>query len=139
MAARILLLTLGLATAGCHAVRPLWEPEAFLARSQPDMIWVVQRDRAQTVAVAHPRLSGDTLRGTAPDGAPVALPWADVLDVYARRLHGTRTFFAVSSVTLLSTITLYALLQNAAGTEYLPCVRPTTSHQYDTDGECLAR
>lgn len=133
----MLLAALAVSTAGCHAVRPLWEPEEFLARARPPLIYVVQRDRPLTVAISNPELVGDTLRGTAANGAPVAVPWSDVLDVYARRLHGTRTLFAISSLTLVSAISVYALVQRANGAFMVVCVDlPTTAYEHDRDVEC---
>jgi hypothetical protein len=137
MTARIALAALLLATGGCHTVRPLWEPEEFLARSKPPLVYVVQRDHPVTLALAHPRLTGDTLRGTDGSGRPVALPWDDVLDVYARRLHGGRTVFVVTSITLVSATAVYAFVQKANGNVYTPCEFLPSSHQHDQDGECL--
>lgn len=125
-----------LAAAGCHSVRAVWEPEAFLARSKPALVYVRYGDHP-AIAVANPRLVGDTLRGTEPDGSPVAVPWDDVRDVYARRLHGARTMFAVSSVTLLSAITVYAFVQGANGNLVVTCETPASSaYEHDRDVEC---
>ncbi len=138
MTARISLAALLLTTGGCHTVRPLWEPEEFLTRSKPPLVYVVQRDRPVTLAIANPRLTGDTLRGTDARGQPVAVPWDDVMDVYARRLHGGRTLFVVTGITLVSATAVYAFVQHANGSVYDPCQFVPSAHQYDTDGECLS-
>jgi hypothetical protein len=128
-------------TSGCHSVGPLWQPEEFLARAKPDVVYVRYRERPNiAMAVANPRLTGDTLHGTQVDNnRPVALVWADVLDVYARRLNSTRTVFAVSGLTLLSAITVYAFAQHANGDIFIPCEVMVTAYEHDRDLECLTR
>src|SRR5262245_23500529 len=102
MRTRLLLAATVLsATAGCYKVKPVWEPEAFLAHSKPEVVYLLMRD-IPPITVANPRLVGDTLLGTRPEGGAVAVKWADVVDMYASQIDGTATAFSVASVTILS-------------------------------------
>lgn len=131
-----LAVSVVLVGSGCHSVRPLWEPEEFLARAKPAVVYVRHRD-LPPMAIAHPRLTGDTLRGTHPESnRPIAVAWADVMDVYARRLNSTRTVFAVTGVTLVSGLMLFAFLEDASGRLSDPCEFPTTAYEHDRDLDC---
>jgi hypothetical protein len=115
MSLRPVMAVVLLATAGCTSVRPLWEPEEFLARAKPSLVYVTQRDRV-TVAIANPSLVGDTLRGTAPgEGRAVAVPWDQVVDVAAPRIHTGRTALVISGVTVFSALAVYAFVQSSNG------------------------
>jgi hypothetical protein len=104
-----------LAPAACKSVRPLWEPEEFLARAKPSLVYVTQRDRV-TMAIVNPSLVADTLRGTAfGEDRPVAVPWDQVVDVAARRIHGGRTALMITGVTVVSALTVYAFVQGSSG------------------------
>lgn len=131
----LIVATFLLATPGCYRVRPLWQPEEFLARAKPAMVHVRQRNQA-AVSIANPRLTGDTLRGTGLNGGAVAVAWSDVMDIYARRFDGTRTLFAVSSMTLLSGLVLYAFVQDANGSFGPPCDYPPSAYEHEFDPEC---
>jgi hypothetical protein len=123
-------------SAGCYQVRPVWQPEAYLAHSKPEVVYLRLRN-VPPIFVANPHLTGDTLRGTGPDGGSVAVAWGDVLDVYARQLHSTRTVFAVSGVTILSGLLVYSFAQNADGDAGPSlCELPAGSYDHDLDPEC---
>ena len=128
------------ATVGCYKVKPVWEPERFLAHANPDVVYLRMSDprlaHKPPTWVAQPRLTGDTLRGTAENGGAVAVAWADVVDVYAKQIDGTRTVAAVIGMSILSGLIVYSLVQTADG-EYLPpCTYPSGSYDHDRDAEC---
>lgn len=128
------------ATVGCYKVRPVWEPEAFLAHANPEVVYVrtsnPRRAHLPPTWVAQPRLTGDTLRGTGEDGGSVAVAWADVMDVYARQIDGTRTAAAVIGMSIFTGLIVYSLVQNADGEYPPPCSVPGGSYDHDRDAEC---
>ena len=138
----LMVATVLLATVGCYGVRPVWSPEEFIAHAKPAEVHVRLRNvsplrNVPPISVANPRLIDDTLRGTGLDGGSVAVAWADVVDVYARQLDGTRTVFAVSGVTLLSGLVVYALVQESAGNfDDDVCSIPPGSYDHDLDPDC---
>ena len=137
MRTRLLIATTVLsAAAGCYRVKPVWQPEAFLAQTKPEVVYLRMRD-IPPITVANPRLIGDTLLGTRLEGGEVAVKWTDVVDVYASQIDGTATAFSVASVTILSGLVVYALLQGADGSvQQNLCVIPPGSYDHDLDPEC---
>ena len=128
------------ATVGCYKVRPVWEPEEFLAHANPEVVYVRTSDPRQLhkppTWVAQPRLTGDTLRGTGENGGSVAVAWADVMDVYAKQIDGTRTAAAVIGMSIFTGLIVYSLVQNADGEYPPPCSVPGGSYDHDRDPEC---
>jgi hypothetical protein len=55
-------LILSLAAVGCATVRPVPNPEQFIATSAPDVVYVTHVNGA-VLTITHPRVSGDSLLG----------------------------------------------------------------------------
>ena len=78
-------------TVGCASVREVFKPAEFISAKHPQVVYVTQRSRT-VVAIANPRISGDTVFGTvAGDTRPVAVSFNDVYSVSASRMDGART------------------------------------------------
>lgn len=124
------------AAVGCYRVKPVWEPEQFLNHAKPEVVYLRMRD-VPPIAMDNPRLIGDTLHGTRPEGGAVAVAWSNVLDVYAKQIDGTRTAFAVTGMTIVSGLIVYSLVQNSGG-DFGPslCELPAGSYDHDLDPEC---
>jgi len=129
--------TVLMASAGCYRVKPVWEPEQFLAHAKPDVVYLRMR-AVPPVGMLNPRLEGDSLRGSGLEsGRPVSVAWADVVDVYAKQIDGTRTAFGVASMTILSGLVIYAFVQSSDGSfETDDCQIPAGSYDHDLDPEC---
>jgi hypothetical protein len=69
-----------------------------------------------TQAVAHPRISGDTVHGTTIGGTePIAVPLRQVQRMATVRLNRTRTAFLVGGITIVGALMTYTVLTHAAG------------------------
>jgi hypothetical protein len=105
------LLTLG----ACSSVRPLVEPANFITRTNPDIVYVVQRTGLVT-AIASPRVRGDSVVGvSAETNRPVGVPMSQVHQIAANRFDRGRTVLFGAGVALATGIAAYALLNGAAG------------------------
>ena len=103
------------ATVACARVREVFEPAQFITAKSPSVVYVMQRNRA-VVAIAHPRISGDTVLGTvAGETRAIAVPFSEVHSVSAVRLGGARTVLLATGITLGSALAAYALFGNANG------------------------
>lgn len=103
------------ASVACSHVREVFEPARFIAEKKPPVVYITQRSRA-VVAIANPRVSGDTVFGTLPgDNSPVAVPFSQVHSVAATRLDAARTALLATGVTLASALAAYAFFGTASG------------------------
>lgn len=103
------------ATAACSSVRPLYQPARFITEKSPPVVYVVRQNGA-VVAIANPRVSGDSVLGVGWDSnRSVAVPMSQVHSIAAARFDGFRTALLVGGVTLASTIAAYAILGGANG------------------------
>jgi hypothetical protein len=112
---RVTTVVLLAATAGCSSVRPVYEPARFISEKNPPVVYVVRQNGA-VVAIASPRISGDTVLGVGwESNRAVAVPFSQVYSVAAARFDGTRTAFLIGGVTLASAIAAYAMFGGAHG------------------------
>lgn len=99
----------------CSRVREVFEPARFIAEKNPPVVYVTQRSNT-VVAIANPRISGDTVLGTLPgESGPVAVPFSQVHSVAAVRFDGARTALLAAGVTLASALSAYAFFGTAGG------------------------
>jgi hypothetical protein len=118
---RAMVAALAVATAACSSVQPIREPVQFIAASSPSLVYVTHRNRS-VLAIANPRVSGDTLHGTwAGETRPVALPLSQVQSVEALQRDRKRTAFLVAGLGIFTGVAVYAFLQNDAGREPWEC------------------
>src|SRR6266568_4037764 len=82
-----------LSAIGCASLQPVRDPAQFIPQHLPARVWVVTTNNA-TLAVAQPRIDGDTLRGTWEGrSAPLAVPLRDIERVEAVQRDKTRRSF----------------------------------------------
>lgn len=97
--------------AGCVSVQAVQQPAEFIPRVKPDVVVVIYKDNSQ-VAVAKPRVIGDTLVGTWVGlGEPVAVPWSDVQRIDAKQRSGKRTALLIAGVALMAAGGTYAIVR----------------------------
>src|SRR3989442_1238250 len=111
----------GLLTAlGCTSVRDV-QPAQFIPQHAPALVWVTTTNSA-LVAVAQPRIDGDTLRGLwIGSRQPFAIPLNGVQTVHARASSPVRTALLVGSVGLVGGGLVWTLTRRSAGLAGTPC------------------
>jgi hypothetical protein len=110
---RFVLLMVSL-VAGCASVQPLRDPAAFIAKTQPDVVYATHRDGAQ-LTIAEPRVSGDSLVGIwRPVAQPLALPLSQFRRIEARQRDGTRTGVLIAGTTLAAGAVVFLLTRTTS-------------------------
>jgi hypothetical protein len=103
-------------SAACSSLQPVGDPARFISEAHPKVLYATHNSGA-VVAVAEPRVSGDTLLGTREGlSHPVALPLSQVQRVEALQRDKKRTTLMIVGVTAV-TATLGILLAQAGGGE----------------------
>jgi hypothetical protein len=114
--ARLSLLAALAASAGCSTLQPVGDPARFISEARPQVVYATHTSGA-VVAVARPRVSGDTLLGTREGlSLPVALPLSQVERVEAVQRDKKRTTLMIVGVTAV-TATLGILVAQAGAGE----------------------
>lgn len=106
---RVPLLILLLSSVGCATLQPLREPAQFIAKENPQVIYVTYKNRS-VVGVARPRVSGDSLFGTLQgQPAPVAVPLSHVQLIEAVQPDRRRTTLLIAGLTVFTVAGVVAL------------------------------
>ncbi len=105
----------GLLTAlACTSVRSV-QPAQFIPQHAPALVWVTTTSSA-LVAVAQPRIDGDTLRGMwAGSQRPVAIPLNGVQSMQAKAPSNVRTAILVGTLGLVAGGTIWSMIQKNSG------------------------
>ena len=107
--ALLLLATL----AACHSMQPV--PVSFIHSASPQVVYLSDGNGV-TQAVANPRLSGDTVVGTAVGGSgPVAIPLNEVQRITTVRVSRGKTVLLISAFAGAGAMVAYAVLAKANG------------------------
>jgi len=104
----------------CTAMREV-QPAQFIPQHEPALVWVTTTSEA-VIAVAHPRIDGDTLRGLWTGlRKPLAIPLNGVQTVHARASSPVRTAVLVGAVGLVGGGLVWTLTRRSAGLAGTPC------------------
>jgi hypothetical protein len=124
--ARVSLGLVLFSTIGCATVQPVANPEQFIAQTHPPVLYVTYTDNS-SVPVSQPRISGDTLFGTAPGVAgseAVAVALHDVSGIRAPQPDHKRTVALIVALGALTAGGAYTLTQafgaNCSSTNFHP-------------------
>lgn len=99
--------------AACQSLQPV--SVRYLTETNPAVVYLSDGNGV-VQAVAHPRLSGDTVLGTAVGGhEPVAVPLHEVQRITTVRVNRGRTVMLVGGITAAGGLLAYAVLSRAAG------------------------
>ena len=106
-------LALGLLGAACHSLQPV--PVSFIHSASPQVVYLSDGNGV-TQAVANPRLSGDSVVGTALSGnGPVAVPLREVQRITTVRVSRGKTVLLISAFAGAGAMVAYAVLSKANG------------------------
>jgi len=112
--ARVSLAVLALFGAvGCATVQPVPNAAQFIDQKHPPVLYVTYTDNS-SVPISQPRISGDTLFGTAPGVAgaePVAVALHEVTEIRARQPDHKKTVLLVVAIGALVGGGAYTLTQ----------------------------
>jgi len=104
-----------LSAIGCASLQPVRNLAQFIPQHLPARVWVVTTNNA-TLAVAQPRIDGDTLRGTWEGrSAPLAVPLRDVQRVEAVQRDKTKTIVLVATLATLTAAGVYGFTRRGGG------------------------
>jgi hypothetical protein len=105
----------------CTTLQPVSDPARYIAEVHPKVLYVTHASGA-VVAVAQPRVSGDSLVGTR-EGltSPVAVPLTEVERVEAMQRDKKRTTLVVVGLTTVTVMVGTLLAINSLGTEGETC------------------
>lgn len=104
-----------LSAIGCASLQPVRDPAQFIPQHLPARVWVVTTNNA-TLAVAQPRIDGDTLRGTWEGrSAPLAVPLRDIERVEAVQRDKTKTIVLVATLATLTAAGVYGFTRRGGG------------------------
>src|SRR6266404_6361542 len=115
--ARVSLLLALFGAVGCATVQPVPNAAQFIDQKHPAVLYVTYTDNS-SVPVSQPRISGDTLFGTAPGVAgaePVAVALHDVSEIRAPQPDHKRTLMLVVAIGALTAGGAFALTQAFGG------------------------
>lgn len=108
-------------TASCSSLLPVAEPAAFIAETNPPIVYVTNSNGV-VLEIVNPRADGDSLRGVwTTRQRALALPWRDVQRVSTFRLNRGRTVLFLAGITAASSVAVYALTTNANGHNQWTC------------------
>lgn len=109
--ARLAPVALMLSGAGCATLQPVSDPAAFISATNPQVVYATHNS-GSVVAVAQPRISGDTLLGVRQGlSRPVALPLSHLRRIQAVQRDRTRTTVTVAGITTITAVVGFLLLQ----------------------------
>jgi hypothetical protein len=109
--ARVSLALVLFSTIGCATVKPVLDPAQFIAQQHPKVLYVTYSDNS-SVPVSEPRISGDTLFGTAPgEAGGVAVPLHDLAQIRAVQRDHKKTVMLIVTVGALTAGGVYTLTQ----------------------------
>ena len=100
-------------TLGCATVRPVVDPAQFITQTHPTVLYVTYSDNS-SVPVSQPRISGDTLFGTAPGeggSEAVAVALHEVAQIRAPQPDHKKTVMLIAAVGVLTAGGVYMLTQ----------------------------
>ena len=122
---RIAVAGLFLIVSACTAVREV-QPAQFIPQHGPALVWVTTTSSA-LVAVASPRIDGDTLRGMwAGSQRPVAIPLNGVQSMQAKAPSNVRTAILVGTLGLVAGGTIWSMTQKNSGPAGTGCADSMT-------------
>ena len=129
----VLALIVSLTAVGCATVRPVPDPEQFIAQSAPDVVFVTHMNGA-TLTITHPRVSGDSLLGDWAGAAqPIGLPLGQVRQITAAQHDRTRTVLLIAGMGVVAGSIVY-LITRGASDEYQSCNWDQSYHDCDPTG-----
>jgi hypothetical protein len=111
--ARVSLAFVLFGAIGCATVQPVPNPAQYIDKAHPPVLYVTYTDNS-SVPVSQPRISGDTLFGTAPGVAgaeAVAVALHDVTEIRAPQPDHKRTVMLVVAIAVGTAGGAYALTQ----------------------------
>jgi hypothetical protein len=111
--ARVSLAFVLFGTIGCATVQPVPNPAQYIDKAHPAVLYVTYTDNS-SVPVSQPRISGDTLFGTAPGVAgaeAVAVALHDVTEIRAPQPDHKKTVMLVVAIGALTAGGAYAITQ----------------------------
>jgi hypothetical protein len=112
---RLPLVALVLSSAGCATLQPVRDPAAFISQTNPQVVFATHKNGA-VLAVAQPRLRGDTLLGMRQGlSLPVALPLSQVHSIQAIQRDKKRTTVLIAGAAALTATLGYLLVQARGG------------------------
>jgi hypothetical protein len=96
-------------------------PVEFITEASPPIVHLSD-SYGVVVSIENPRLSGDTVLGTAMgQNRPVAIPLRQVQRISTVRFNGGRTALLVGGVAAMGALAAYAALANASGNSGYMC------------------
>ena len=111
--ARVSLAFVLFGTIGCATVQPVPNPAQYIDQAHPPVLYVTYTDNS-SVPVSQPRITGDTLFGTAPGVAgaeAVAVALRDVTEIRAPQPDHQRTVMLVAAIAVGTAGGVFALTQ----------------------------
>jgi len=112
-----------LVVAGCHSVQPV-RPAEFIPQKNPPMVWVELKQGA-VQALDHPRMVGDTLKGTWENTQEeVAIPLNGVESVRVKQFDTARTIALVGIGGAALGVVGYFVSQAGEGSYCPPALAP---------------
>jgi hypothetical protein len=111
--ARISLALVLFSGIGCATVQPVPHPAQYIDKAHPSVLYVTYTDNS-SVPVSQPRISGDSLFGTAPGVAgaeAVAVALHDVTEIRAPQPDHKRTVALIVAIGALTAAGAYTLTQ----------------------------
>ena len=111
------------ASAACMSVQPVWEPAPFMTPAGRNArVVYVTRQSGAVLAIAHPRVSGDSVYGTVRgENRSVAVQLSEVSSIATSRLNGKRTAMLVGAVTAVSGLAFVSFINGASGRNNWEC------------------
>lgn len=109
------VLAILLVTAGCASLQLVNDPARYILESRPEVVFATHKN-GSVLAVAQPRVSGDSLLGTRQGLAlPLALPLSHFQRIEAVQRDKKRTTAVIVGVTAVGATLGYLLLQKVGG------------------------
>jgi hypothetical protein len=118
--ARVSLAFVLFSAIGCATVQPVPNAAQFIDKTHPSVLYITYTDNS-SVPVSQPRISGDSLYGTAPGVAgaePVAVALTDVSQIRAPQPDHKRTALlvvAIGAMTAAGAVTLNQVFGKSCG------------------------
>jgi len=112
---RLALVALILSSAGCATLQPVRDPATFISQTNPQVVYATHKN-GSVLAVAQPRVSGDSLLGTWQGLArPLGLPLTHVQRIEAVQRDKKRTTLVIAGAAALTATLGYLLVQARGG------------------------
>lgn len=106
-----------MATTACSSLQAV--PVAFISEVRPTEVQI-SNGAGVVRTLVNPRLSGDTVMGTAL-GKPVAIPLREVQRVATVRFSRSRTAMLIGSVVTTTSLIAYVFILDARGKDKVVC------------------